>query len=530
MENVMSTSVIIRRWAIFLAGTLMLAGCVGSGSTEPPLNAGPFLELARTTACASGKNNLYVIDNRFVFHDRSGDCPDNSYSRTLYGTTPEVVLCRQNDSIAGPQSNCVDAGVRELFSAITNNADQADLGIGLGHKVTRLNTATIRADELNDLLRATTLAQSAQSGIKVPRNVVIRDAESWHSLWADHQGIGSAAPGVDFNKQMVIGIFLGERPLGCYTASIDTVTKRVDSIEIAYSVTDRSAVCTLPADAANPAPMHLVAIDMSRLSVDFHRQDADVVKMTDIATGVALQFDQPEEIVVTDAAKWSELWNAHQKSGAKPSAVPDIDFGNQIVIGVTAGQKPGPCNELLIDKIVHTGSMLVVNYTQRDVHEICLAVVSGPTYPQHFVVIERQEVPVQFVKRNGDTSRVAFERISVPGSAMTIEQALVVRDAGAWNKLWARANGNLILVPEAPVIDFTKKMLIAVFMGTQPNGCFGASIDTVSRMQEDLLVEVSKRVPGPDAICTQALTSPADVVAVDRSDAMVLFESRTQRR
>lgn len=398
-----------RRWAIPLAGVLLLAGCVDTGTTEPKLETGQFLELARTATCADQKNKLFVIDNKFVFHDRAGSCPDNSYSRTFYGVTPEAVLCREYDSIAGPQSGCADTGMRELFSTIAKNAEQIDLGLGSGHEVKVLNTAT------------------------VPPN-------------------------------------------------------------------------------------------------NFRRPDTDALKMTDIAGTTTLQFDEPAEIVVRDADKWSALWSAHQRPGEKLSPLPEIDFAKQMVIGVAAGQKPGPCNELLIDKIVHNGSMLVVNYTQRDVHEVCLTVVSGPVYPKHFVVIERQDVPVQFVKRDGDSGRVAFERIPVPGSAIAIEQALVVRDADSWAKLWAQANANMIPAPETPVVDFTKKMLIAVFMGTQPNGCYGVSIEAIDKVQEGLLVEVSKSTPGSGAICTQALTSPADVVAVERSDAKVIFESRRQRR
>lgn len=53
------------------------------------------------------------------------------------------------------------------------------------------------------------------TGIRCRRFVVVRDQAQWSSLWAEHSaGAARPAPAVDFSREMVVAVFLGERPSG----------------------------------------------------------------------------------------------------------------------------------------------------------------------------------------------------------------------------------------------------------------------------------------------------------------------------
>ena len=122
--------------ALFPIALLLLTSCAGS-PTEPPssFEIAPFKEMARDGGCADIRNRLFLIDDQLVFWDRAGNCADAAYGESLYGSTPDQVLCVSHDSIAGPVKKCQDAQYQEMFDTMTSNLDKPDLGLGSGHTV-----------------------------------------------------------------------------------------------------------------------------------------------------------------------------------------------------------------------------------------------------------------------------------------------------------------------------------------------------------------------------------------------------------
>lgn len=62
------------------------------------------------------------------------------------------------------------------------------------------------------------------SGVRDARRVVIADQGSWQRLWTEHsrtEGSPAAPPVVDFGREMVVGVFLGERPSSGYSVSLE---------------------------------------------------------------------------------------------------------------------------------------------------------------------------------------------------------------------------------------------------------------------------------------------------------------------
>ncbi|MEW6380387.1 MAG: META domain-containing protein [bacterium] len=99
------------------------------------INIDEFIQLANNSPCADRENKLYVIDGAMVFHSREGNCADWSYSRTLFGKTPDEIVCSLSDSIAGPQKHYYDPNHADIFDTIIDNLSHPTLGLDESHTV-----------------------------------------------------------------------------------------------------------------------------------------------------------------------------------------------------------------------------------------------------------------------------------------------------------------------------------------------------------------------------------------------------------
>lgn len=225
-----------------------------------------YIKMAQEASCAGTRNKLFVIDSQYVLWDRAGQCADASYAQTLMGPTPQAVLCSAGQTIAGPRTTCSDASLRPLFDTMLQHLDQPDLGLGAAHKV-----------EAIDLLPAPglplafqTLSQTTRSGVDAPREVVVRDADAWAALWQEHAGASLPLPAVDFSRQMVIGVFLGARPNGCYATAVSSIVPNEGRLEVLHldSEPGPGVVCTM----AVTTPAHLVVVDRSSVPVVFAKK------------------------------------------------------------------------------------------------------------------------------------------------------------------------------------------------------------------------------------------------------------------
>ena len=52
--------------------------------------------------------------------------------------------------------------------------------------------------------------EGSHSGIKRPKAVAVQDERQWEALWSQHDA-ANPAPKVDFTKENVVAVFLGER-------------------------------------------------------------------------------------------------------------------------------------------------------------------------------------------------------------------------------------------------------------------------------------------------------------------------------
>jgi hypothetical protein len=95
------------------------------------------------------------------------------------------------------------------------------------------------------------------------------------------------------------------------------------------------------------------------------------------------------------------------------------------------------------------------------------------------------------------------------------------RSAEEWSRLWVQHAGERT----RPNVDFSREIVVAVFMGTRPTAGFGVEIVRVRQEGAALVVSYRETRPSPDSVAAQVLTSPFHIVAVPRgSTTDVKFE------
>lgn len=108
-------------------------------------------------------------------------------------------------------------------------------------------------------------------------------------------------------------------------------------------------------------------------------------------------------------------------------------------------------------------------------------------------------------------------------SGVTEAGQRVARTQAEWDQLWARLTANQVPPPAAPKVDWSKEMVVALFMGERPTGGFGISIKSVTYGEREIVVAYAESAPAPDSFTIQALTAPYHVAVVRRSSLPVRF-------
>jgi len=86
------------------------------------------------------------------------------------------------------------------------------------------------------------------------------------------------------------------------------------------------------------------------------------------------------------------------------------------------------------------------------------------------------------------------------------------RTVAEWTTLWTQHAGERT----RPNVDFSKEIVVAVFMGTRPTAGFSVEIVGVREEGATLVVSYRETRPAPQALTAQVLTSPFHIVAVPK--------------
>jgi hypothetical protein len=105
-------------------------------------------------------------------------------------------------------------------------------------------------------------------------------------------------------------------------------------------------------------------------------------------------------------------------------------------------------------------------------------------------------------------------------SGIELPRQAVARTDGEWAALWQQHAGTKPL----PKVDFTKRTVVAVFLGSRPSAGFSVEVSRTRQEGTTLIVEWREVPPPRDSMLAQVITSPAHLVAIPRFDGEVTFE------
>jgi PrcB C-terminal len=95
-----------------------------------------------------------------------------------------------------------------------------------------------------------------------------------------------------------------------------------------------------------------------------------------------------------------------------------------------------------------------------------------------------------------------------------------VRSAAEWSALWKAHDPK----GETPAVDFSREMVVGVFLGSRPTGGYGIEIIRAVGNSGTLVVEYVETAPSRDAVTAQVLTAPYHLAAIPRHDGEVRFQ------
>ncbi|MDI6735079.1 MAG: protease complex subunit PrcB family protein [bacterium] len=115
-----------------------------------------------------------------------------------------------------------------------------------------------------------------------------------------------------------------------------------------------------------------------------------------------------------------------------------------------------------------------------------------------------------------------FENIG-KGGVLTYKGNIVIKDEVEFRRLWK------VWYPrgEYPKVDFSKEMVVGVFLGKYVTGGMGIEIKKIEKRVGRIVVYVEKRLPNYEGMVVQMVSIPTHIVKTERSILPVIFSCYT---
>ncbi|MGC8668270.1 MAG: protease complex subunit PrcB family protein [Chthonomonadales bacterium] len=136
--------------------------------------------------------------------------------------------------------------------------------------------------------------------------------------------------------------------------------------------------------------------------------------------------------------------------------------------------------------------------------------------------------PIALAQNGGKPKPPSKEPGTVPlldihGAMSNIRQQrqVIVRNSEEWKQLWRQHAGTA----RAPIVDFSRYDVVAVFTGAKPTGGYQVRIDTVrvEPKKKEAFVNVTLLKPARSAVTIQVFTFPFAMKAVPKLPQNVHF-------
>jgi hypothetical protein len=97
-------------------------------------------------------------------------------------------------------------------------------------------------------------------------------------------------------------------------------------------------------------------------------------------------------------------------------------------------------------------------------------------------------------------------------SGQQTAKQVTVRTPAEWKALWK----DHAPTEKMPPVDFSKDMVVGIFLGTKPSDGHEVEIVAVRTQEKELVVEYVQKQPGRGTVAAQILTEPYHLVSVPK--------------
>ncbi|MGE5306680.1 MAG: protease complex subunit PrcB family protein [Alphaproteobacteria bacterium] len=117
-----------------------------------------------------------------------------------------------------------------------------------------------------------TLAKGSQSGVRERKFVVIKSESDWQALWSTHASLSvppKKPPLVDFQTEMIVAVFAGEKSTGGYSIEITRIQEDTTKHALEFIVHESKPPPGAMVIQALTQPYHIVKLARIELPVTF---------------------------------------------------------------------------------------------------------------------------------------------------------------------------------------------------------------------------------------------------------------------
>ena len=237
------------------------------------------------------------------------------------------------------------------------------------------------------------------------------------------------------------------------------------------------------------------------------------VRRIPLTTDVQLEVGEAtEEILYFDGAKWFTLVS-EGKAGMTTTVTPRERLTGLKGVGELTQEEASTLEAILEPRAPVAVTVIAdAGIAKREVDGLA-EYLSTALYVQQTLPTDE----AAYVAPERDLLWEVFAEGSQAVGADTASYLLITNQAellSAWN----RAYGSQLTVPPLPDVNFGRETLLAVFLDTKPSGGYSINITDISLDGRDIYADVEQLEPAPDALSTQALTTPWTMVRVLRGD------------
>lgn len=233
----------------------------------------------------------------------------------------------------------------------------------------------------------------------------------------------------------------------------------------------------------------------------------------------------PDFSLIKDKQAWDAFWSV---SGSKPATnIVAPDFNAEMILAKFY-KTVNDCSIIRFLKVSSDGQKLHASFIDEERVSVTRCDLENTGISTPMQMIEMAKVDLTIELHHVNSALISHRSVaSGVNSGIRTARGVVIRDQANWQQLWQEhqsGNGSGSS-SSLPVVDFSKKMLIAVFLGTQASGCSGIQDLHIWRDAGKIVTTHYDVVAGPTRICTANITTPFYIAEVNLSSENVEFIS-----